>query len=145
MMRLQVTPCHRRQSHSRSDLSANVVGAFPTTAERNRRGSTQVRGLGHGPMTTTSSGADGRPAASSSDALVLFGGTGDLARKKIYPALLAMVEHGHLDAPVIAVARTPLGAEGFRNYVREHMSQADAHREAIARLTRLLDYVQGDY
>jgi glucose-6-phosphate 1-dehydrogenase len=88
---------------------------------------------------------DAGPATFSSDALVLFGGTGDLARKKIYPALLAMMEHGHLDTPVIAVARGPLGADGFRNYVRENLPQADAGGEAFAKLGRLLDYVQGDY
>ena len=95
-------------------------------------------------MTTNASGT-GAPAAPFSDALVLFGGTGDLARKKIYSALLAMVEHGRLDVPVVAVARTPMGADGFRNFVRENLREADAHRDAFARLARLLDYVQGDY
>src|SRR5215831_10978980 len=95
-------------------------------------------------MTKTSSGAEAHPAVASSDALVLFGGTGDLARKKIYPALLAMVQRGHLDAPVIVVARTPLGADGLRNYVRENLPQA-ATRDAFAKLAPLLDYVQGDY
>jgi len=47
-------------------------------------------------MKKNSNAADAPPATASSDALVLFGGTGDLARKKIYPALLAMVERGHL-------------------------------------------------
>src|ERR1700741_5499389 len=93
-------------------------------------------------MTKNSSDV-GAHAAAFSDALVLFGGTGDLARKKIYPALLAMVEHGHLDVPVVAIARTAMGAEGFRNFVRENLREADAHRDAFARLARLLDYVQG--
>jgi glucose-6-phosphate 1-dehydrogenase len=40
-----------------------------------------------------------------SDALVFFGATGDLAYKKIFPALQAMVKRGHLNVPVIGVAR----------------------------------------
>jgi len=40
-----------------------------------------------------------------SDALVFFGATGDLAYKKIFPSLQAMIKHGHLDVPVIGVAK----------------------------------------
>jgi len=40
---------------------------------------------------------------SQSDALVLFGATGDLACKKIFPALQAMIKRGHLDVPIIGV------------------------------------------
>jgi glucose-6-phosphate 1-dehydrogenase len=43
-----------------------------------------------------------------SDALVFFGATGDLAKKKIFPALQAMARRGHLDMPVIGVARVQL-------------------------------------
>jgi glucose-6-phosphate 1-dehydrogenase len=42
---------------------------------------------------------------SHSDALVFFGATGDLAYKKIFPALQAMVKRGHLDVPIIGVAK----------------------------------------
>ncbi len=42
---------------------------------------------------------------SQSDALVFFGATGDLAYKKIFPSLQALVKHGHLDVPVIGVAK----------------------------------------
>jgi glucose-6-phosphate 1-dehydrogenase len=80
-----------------------------------------------------------------SDALVLFGGTGDLARKKIYPALLSMVQQGHLDTPIIAVARTAMGTEDFRGYVRDALAHVGAHRDAVTKLTRLLLYVPGDY
>lgn len=45
---------------------------------------------------------------SHSDTLVFFGATGDLAYKKIFPALQAMVQRGHLQAPVIGVAKAPL-------------------------------------
>ena len=44
-----------------------------------------------------------------SDALVFFGATGDLASKKIFPALQAMVKRGHLDVPVIGVAKAGRG------------------------------------
>ncbi|MGH8714944.1 MAG: glucose-6-phosphate dehydrogenase, partial [Casimicrobiaceae bacterium] len=85
-------------------------------------------------------------AAAHSDALVLFGGTGDLARKKIYPALLAMAHRGHLDIPVIAVARTPGDAASLRTMVhdalRAHGGVDDA---SFGKLAPLLDYVQGDY
>ena len=47
-----------------------------------------------------------------SDALVLFGGTGDLARGKIYPALHALARSGTLDVPVIVVAHSDLDEEG---------------------------------
>ncbi len=46
-----------------------------------------------------------------SDALVFFGATGDLAYKQIFPALQAMVRHGHLDVPVIGVARSGWSVE----------------------------------
>ena len=41
-----------------------------------------------------------------SDALVFFGTTGDLAHKKVFPALQAMVKHGRLDVPVIGIAKS---------------------------------------
>ena len=84
-------------------------------------------------------------AAILSDALVLFGGSGDLARKKIYPALLSMVEHGHLDVPVIAVARTPMNTAGFRDYVRDELPRDGSRQAAVAKLLERLDYVTGDY
>ena len=49
-----------------------------------------------------------------SDALVFFGATGDLAYKKIFPALQGMVKHGHLNVPVIGVANSGLNLEQFR-------------------------------
>jgi glucose-6-phosphate 1-dehydrogenase len=82
--------------------------------------------------------------SSSSDALVLFGGTGDLARKKIYPALLAMVEHGRLHVPVIAVARGAMDSGRFRDYVRDNVRIA-GRESAFEKLAALLQYLQGDY
>jgi len=49
-----------------------------------------------------------------SDALVFYGVTGDLAFKKIFPALQAMVRRGHLDVPVVGVARSPWTIDQFR-------------------------------
>ena len=85
----------------------------------------------------------GPNTALRSDALVLFGGTGDLARKKIYPALLAMAEHGRLGVPVIAVARGAMDREGFRAYVRENLRAP--REEGFEKLAGVLQYVQGDY
>ncbi len=51
---------------------------------------------------------------SHSDAFVFFGATGDLAYKKIFPALQAMVKRGALDVPVIGVARRDLSLDQFR-------------------------------
>ena len=45
-----------------------------------------------------------------SDAFVFFGATGDLAFKQIFPALQAMIRHGHLDMPIIGVARSREGS-----------------------------------
>ncbi len=53
------------------------------------------------------------------DALVLFGAMGDLAHKKIFPALYHMVRHGHLDVPVIGVARAGRTDEHLKARVRD--------------------------
>jgi len=54
-------------------------------------------------------GAQSTPA----DALVFFGATGDLAYKKIFPSLMAMVRRGRLSVPVIGVAKSGWGREQF--------------------------------
>ena len=81
-----------------------------------------------------------------SDALVLFGGTGDLARRKIYPALLALVRSGVLDVPVIVVAHGDLDDARLRDFVRESLRSQGAFDESVfAKLAPLLRYVRGDY
>lgn len=81
-----------------------------------------------------------------SDALVLFGATGDLAHKKIYPALYAMIGRGHLDVPVIGVARGGAGIDGLRQRVRDSiLKRGGPDGDALARLGALLHYVDGDY
>jgi glucose-6-phosphate 1-dehydrogenase len=81
-----------------------------------------------------------------SDALVFFGATGDLARKQIFPALQAMVRRGHLDAPIIGVARTDLSVDRFRAWARDALQQhGGLDPAAFDGLSRLLRYVGGDY
>ncbi len=85
-------------------------------------------------------------AAARADALVLFGGTGDLARKKIYPALLAMARRDTLGIPVIAVARAPGDRAKLREVVHDSLEQQGGLDDAaFAKLAPALDYVQGDY
>src|SRR5438445_2879901 len=81
------------------------------------------------------------------DALVLFGTMGDLAHKKIFPALYHMVQHGHLDVPVIGVARAGRTNEHLKERVRDSIKQqgGEIDQEALAMLLKLLRYVGGDY
>jgi len=81
-----------------------------------------------------------------SDALVFFGATGDLAFKKIFPALQAMVKRGHLDAPVIGVAKAGWGIDELRARARDSVKQhGGLDPAAFETLSRLLRYVDGDY
>lgn len=81
-----------------------------------------------------------------SDALVVFGATGDLSFKQIFPALQAMVRHGHLDVPVIGVARSDWTAEQFRARARESLEKhGGVDPVAYKKLCGLLRYVRGDY
>jgi len=82
-----------------------------------------------------------------SDAVVLFGATGDLAYKKIFPALQAMVKRGGFDVPVIGVAKSGFRLEDLRARVRDSLETfgGGADASAFARLSGLLRYVDGDY
>jgi len=83
---------------------------------------------------------------SHSDSLVFFGATGDLAYKKIFPALQAMVKHGHLDVPVIGVAKAGWDLEKFRERARESVEKhGGIDGAAFEKLSGLLRYVDGDY
>jgi glucose-6-phosphate 1-dehydrogenase len=86
-------------------------------------------------------------AASLSDAFVFFGATGDLAYKKIFPALQAMVLRRNLDIPIIGVAHSGWTLEQLQNRARESVQKAypSVSEEDIAKLTKLLRYVDGDY
>jgi glucose-6-phosphate 1-dehydrogenase len=81
-----------------------------------------------------------------SDALVFFGATGDLAYKKIFPSLHAMVKRGRLNVPVIGVAKAGWGLEQLRARARESVAKhGDADDAAFEKLLGLLRYVDGDY
>ena len=81
-----------------------------------------------------------------SDALVVFGATGDLARKKIFPALYAMERRGHLGVPVLGVARSDWTIDQFRARARESVERLDGFEEAVfAELAKRLHYIAGDY
>jgi len=83
---------------------------------------------------------------SRSDALVFFGATGDLAFKKIFPALQAMVKRGRLDVPVIGVARPDWTADQFRARARDSLEKhGEVDPVAFEKLSGLLRYVSGDY
>jgi glucose-6-phosphate 1-dehydrogenase len=85
-------------------------------------------------------------ANSHSDALVLFGATGDLAYKKVFPALQALVRAGQLEAPVIGVALSGWDLERLRARVRDSLkAHGLADDQASTRLCDLLRYVDGDY
>ena len=80
------------------------------------------------------------------DALVFYGATGDLAFKKIFPALQAMVRRGHLDVPVVGVARSPWTIDQFRQRVRDSLEKhGGVDPLAFEKLSRLLRYVSVDY
>jgi glucose-6-phosphate 1-dehydrogenase len=81
-----------------------------------------------------------------SDALVFFGATGDLTYKKIFPALQAMVKRGHLNVPVVGVAKAGWNLEQLRARARDSVEKhGGLDPEAFARLSALLRYLDGDY
>ena len=81
-----------------------------------------------------------------SDAIIFFGASGDLAYKKIFPALQAMVRHGHLEMPVIGVAKSEWNLEQLKDRVRDSLTQhGGLDEQAFAKLSSLLRYVSGDY
>ena len=83
---------------------------------------------------------------SQSDALVFFGATGDLAYKKIFPALQAMVKRGHLNVPVIGVAKSGWNLDQFRARARDSVEKhGGLDPAAFDKLCGLLRYVDGDY
>ena len=82
-----------------------------------------------------------------SDAFVFFGATGDLAYKKIFPALRLLYKAGKLNMPVVGVAKSGWGRDQFIDRARNSLNEygggvSDAE---FADLVRRLDYVDGDY
>ena len=82
-----------------------------------------------------------------SDALVFFGATGDLAHKKIFPALQAMIKRGNLNVPVIGVAKAGWTIEQLRQRARDGIATfgGGVDEAAFAKLVQLLKYIDGDY
>ena len=82
----------------------------------------------------------------TSDALVFFGATGDLAFKKIFPALQRMVRSGSLDVPVIGVSRGGFDLVKLRARAQQSLeTHGGVDPDAFGRLCALLRYVDGDY
>jgi len=82
----------------------------------------------------------------ASDALVFFGATGDLAYKKIFPSLQAMIRRGHLDVPVIGVAKAGWNLTQFQARARDSLEKhGGVDPAAFEKLMGLLRYVDGDY
>ncbi len=92
-------------------------------------------------MTTTAA------AQKRADALVLFGATGDLAKRKLFPALYNMTKHGHLGIPVIGVARDTWTDEAFCQHAQGSMTTnvPNADPVIVTQATKGLDLVTGDY
>jgi glucose-6-phosphate 1-dehydrogenase len=92
---------------------------------------------------TAGRGANAEP----SDALVFFGATGDLAHKKIFPALQRMIQRGTLGVPVIGVAKSGWTLEQLQARARDSLTQhgGGVDEAAFAKLLQSLRYVDGDY
>ncbi len=85
--------------------------------------------------------------AEQSDALVFFGATGDLAYKKIFPALQAMVRRGSLDMPVIGVAKSGWTLEQLKARAQDSLEKhgGGVDPDAFRKLVGMLHYIDGDY
>jgi glucose-6-phosphate 1-dehydrogenase len=92
-------------------------------------------------------GRSGAAQPAASDALVVFGFSGDLANKKIFPALYAMVKRGELSSPVIGVASTTLTPQQVEERVRASLEHAGGIDDPAAfdKLMSRMSYVSGDY
>jgi glucose-6-phosphate 1-dehydrogenase len=83
---------------------------------------------------------------SPSDALVFFGATGDLAYKKIFPSLQAMVQRGHLNVPIVGVAKAGWNLDQLRARAKDSLEKHGGFdHAAFDKLIGLLRYVDGDY
>ena len=82
----------------------------------------------------------------SSDALVFFGASGDLAYKQIFPALQKMVQREDFNAPIVGVAKAGWTLDQFRARARDSIAQHGGVDEAaFSKLAGLLRYIDGDY
>jgi glucose-6-phosphate 1-dehydrogenase len=87
------------------------------------------------------------PGQGQADALLIFGATGDLAQKKIFPALYALSRRGELELPVIGVASSPWSTERLRQHAAESVKRAGmpADEAALDHFLCRLSYVSGNY
>lgn len=82
----------------------------------------------------------------NADALVFFGATGDLAYKKIFPAIQFLIKHGQLDVPVVGVAKSGWSVEQLQARAHDSLSRhGGVDEKAFATLVSRLRYVDGDY
>jgi len=85
-------------------------------------------------------------STASSDALVFFGATGDLAYKKIFPALQAMIRRGTLNVPIIGVAKAGWKLDQLVERAKDSLAKhGELDESAWPKLNKLLRYVDGDY
>ena len=86
-------------------------------------------------------------ATAPADAFLLFGATGDLAKKKLLPALYELTKEGRLDMPVVGIARSVLTDDEIRDRVRESVraSVDDVDEAALETLCSNMRYIPGDY
>lgn len=84
--------------------------------------------------------------STSSDAFVFFGATGDLAYKKIFPALQAMIKAGELDMPIIGVAYAGWTLQQLQERAKSSLQEhGGADADALTKLFAQLQYIDGDY
>ncbi|MEJ2690419.1 MAG: glucose-6-phosphate dehydrogenase [Deltaproteobacteria bacterium] len=84
--------------------------------------------------------------APASDAFVFFGATGDLAYKQIFPALQVLIGRGHLDVPIIGVAKSGWDLRQLKERARESLEKhGGVQKKAFAALCERLQYIDGDY
>jgi glucose-6-phosphate 1-dehydrogenase len=93
----------------------------------------------------TAGTGDGDGTGGRADALVVFGATGDLAEKQIFPALCALVGRGELDVPIVGVALSGWTLDDLRDRATESVTAHGGDPAALQRLLGLLRYVDGDY
>src|ERR1700730_1537878 len=86
------------------------------------------------------------PDTVHSEVLGFFGATGDLAYKQIFPALQAMIRHGHLDVLIIGVAGRPWSNEQLRDHAHQSLAEHGGVDEAaFEKLAKQMKYLSGDY
>lgn len=85
--------------------------------------------------------------AADADAFVFFGATGDLAHKKVFPALYRLVKSGRLQVPIVGVAKSGWNVDQLLDRAHDGVKKAEGEvdRQTFDALARLLSYIDGDY